>query len=305
MRRESKIETLSQTERAELINRLHRRQDGLSYISGKPIDLQIDKVDVDHIVSLDRHGPDDEVNWGLVLESENRSKKARDLQLMRYIYQFRAHKEQYLSIQRDFTLGDALQEFFPNRIRVKAEADNEKIQILFNEDGETQRITSPLIADGNDSSIVSFSGLLPFSILFHDSIINPRTIVDLEPLIEEFYVGNPQLQPSLGILNLDDNEEGEIRLFDGQHKAAAQLYIRNKSLYVRVFVNANEALLKRTNFRAHTSLAQIHFPHMITDKVGHDLFTIDFEPYLEEVDWHKANEKSFLNRPGFPGGSIF
>lgn len=296
MARQTKLDSLTREEREALIDRLWRRQGSCSYISTRPIDLTVDAVDIDHIVSLDRGGIDSESNWGLVLRTENRSKGNRDLQLMRYIYEFRQQRDEYLSRKRDFTLGDALNEFYPERKRVKAEISENVIKISFRDRGETKRLQFPLLVDQVDRTTKSFVGMLPFAILYHDTAINPRSIVDLEPMIQEFYNKNPQLLPSLAIMEVDDDGDGRILVFDGQHKAAAQLYVRGPRLLVRVFVNADRPKIKRTNFRAHTSLAQIHFPQLISDKVGHDLFALEFEPFLETADWDEESENSFLKR---------
>jgi len=296
MVRETQLDRLTTEERKELMERLHRRQDGRSYISRKPIDLRVHEVEIDHIVSLDRGGIDNESNWGLVFKSENRSKGTKDLQLIRYIYQFREHRDRYISSKRDFTFGHALKEFYPKRDTVKVEISGNIIKILFKDEGNVEKLEFPLLVDEVDKTVKSFIGMLPFTILFHDSTINPRSIVDLEPMIEEFYNKNPQLLPSLAILYVDGSGEGRIMVFDGQHKAAAQLYVRSPRLFVRIFVGIEKAKIKRTNFRAHTLLAQIHFPQLISDKVGHDLFTLDFEPYLEVVDWDDGSEVSFLKK---------
>lgn len=296
MRQKSKLDKLITEEKKELIKRLYKRQDGRSYISGNTIDLKIDDVEIDHIVSLDRKGIDNESNWGLVLKSENRSKGTKDLQLMRYVYQFRQHRDKYLSSKKDFTFGDALTEFYPKRYSVKAEISENTIKISFKERKEAKKIEFPLLVDEVDKTVRSFIGMLPFTILFHDSTINPRSIVDLEHMIEEFYNKNPQLLPSLAVLNIVNNNDGRISVFDGQHKAAAQLYVRSPRLFVRVFLNINRSKIKRTNFRAHTLLAQIHFPQLISDKVGHDLFALEFEPYLETMDWDDGSESSFLKK---------
>lgn len=76
-----------------MIERIHKRQDGHSYISGKSIDLKTHEVEIYHTVSLDRRGIDNESNWRLVFKSENQSKGTKNLQLMRYIYRFRKHKD--------------------------------------------------------------------------------------------------------------------------------------------------------------------------------------------------------------------
>jgi len=298
MRKPSAFDKLTKEEKKETIDRLLLRQGGVSYISGKVIDLSINKVEVDHIVALDRNGPDNESNWGVVIDTENSSKGARDLQLMRYLYTFRRHSEKYLKEKRDFNLGDALSEFFPNRVGVSVKYNDERTQVTisFLEEKENRSIEFPLLVDSIDKITKSFVGMLPFNILNHDATINPRSIVDLEPLIEEFYNFNPQLFPSLAILEVDINGKGTINIFDGQHKAAAQLYNRGQNLLLRVFVNVEKAKITRTNLRAHTIVAQIHFPQLITDKVGHDLFKIEFEPYIDKVDIEKQSEHSFIKQ---------
>lgn len=112
------LDRFTEDERRQLIERLLTVQGHKSYISGKEIDLRIDQVEVDHIIALDRGGDDDESNWGVVIASENSSKGKRDLQLLRYIYDFRKHREKYLSLKRDFTFGDALGELYPIREEV-------------------------------------------------------------------------------------------------------------------------------------------------------------------------------------------
>ena len=106
------LDRFNEVKRRQLIERLLTVQNNKSYISNKDIDLRIDQVEVDHIVALDRGGLDDESNWGVVIASENSSKGKRDLQLMKYIYEFRNHRDKYLKLKRDFTFGDALQEMF-------------------------------------------------------------------------------------------------------------------------------------------------------------------------------------------------
>ena len=296
MARRSMINELKPGERTELIERLYKQQDGLSYISKKDIDLKVDEVEIDHIVSIDRGGIDNESNWGLVLKQENKSKGTKDLQLMRHIYQFRQHKDKYLSMKNDFTLGDALNEFTKNKYPIKIEMSEKDIKMSYKDSNGVKKLLYPLLMDEVDKKVKSFIGMLPFEILYHDASINPRSIIDLEPMIEEFYNKNPQLFPSLALLNSDGEDNEKIMLFDGQHKAAAQLYVRSPKLFVRVFVDVDKSQIKRTNFRAHTLLAQIHFPQLITDKVGHDLFNLEFEPFLETTDRDSETERTFIKK---------
>src|SRR4030042_410718 len=116
-------------------------------------------------------------------------------------------------------------------------------------------------------------------------------------MIEEFYNGDPQLQPSLATLSVEGNNgQARILVFDGQHKAAAQLYARRDRLFVRVFVNYNRDHLKQTNYRAHTKLAQVHFPQLINDRVGADLFKEEFTKFLQGQDLNKVSEDTFFGK---------
>src|SRR5207253_6715772 len=122
-RLESKLDSLAEGEKRELIRRLHTRQGQKCYVCGREINLTIDKVDIDHIKKLGV-GPDEEQNWGLTHESCNRSKGARDLQLMQYIYDFRLLKDAYVNVNKDFTVGDALEKLQPQRQEVVARIDD-------------------------------------------------------------------------------------------------------------------------------------------------------------------------------------
>lgn len=290
------LDRFSEEERRQLIKRLLTLQGNKSYISGRDIDLRIDQVEVDHIIALDRGGDDDESNWGVVISSENASKGKRDLQLLKYIYQFRNHRDKYLSLKRDFTFGDALGELFPERKEVIYDLADDTITLKFKSNGGTAVLKYPIISDNLDNSIKSFVGMVPVEIVNHDSSINPRSIVDLEVMIEEFYNKNPQLFPSLATFDLTSSGKAKIMVFDGQHKAAAQLYLRSKMFFLRVFVNIDKAKIKKTNLRAHTIVAQIHFPKLIQDKVGHDLFSVEFEPFAEKTDQTKCSELSFIKQ---------
>ena len=290
------LDGLTEEERRRLIERLLTVQSNKSYISGKEIDLRIDQVEVDHIIAFDRGGDDDESNWGVVIASENSSKGKRDLQLLKYIYQFRSHMDKYLALKRDFTFGDALGEIYPAREEVLYDLTDNTITLKYKSKGETVVLTYPILSDTLDRSAKSFIAMIPFEIINHDVSINPRSIVDLEVMIEEFYDKNPQLFPSLATLDVISDGKAKIMAFDGQHKAAAQLYLRSKALFLRVFVNVEKAKIKRTNLRAHTVVAQIHFPKLIEDKVGHDLFWVEFQAFADKVDPTKFTELAFIKQ---------
>lgn len=299
------FDKLPKNDRQRIINELHEHQKGKCYLCEKIIDLS-QPVDVDHIRSKDRGGLDNRNNWGLTHAPCNRSKGNRDLDLQRYIIRFQeARKIHSLSGQSEdtFTVGVALDLHGGAKRevvgRIDVDKDGSEIFITTWEIGG-QIITYKhyILKDQNNKEVKSFTALVPIEYTFHDADINPRSIVDLEPFIEEFYRGHPQLQPSLAHLSIDITEgsgKGKIFIFDGQHKAAAQLFLGNRMLYLRVFLNTDIKLLKTTNFGAHTKLAQIRFPMAIQDKVGHDIFRPALEEYLNLIeDRSGIKESSFF-----------
>lgn len=297
----TKIDELREEQRDSLKKQLHNNQNGQCYICKKAILLDSDPTNIDHITALDKGGVDDINNWGLTHSRCNKSKGTKDLQLQRYLFIFQEHLEKYTNLNtksQDFTVGNALDEFFPNRKDTHLKIESNKITLHFDIDNKQINEDYQLLIDQNDASCKSFVGMMPFKYIFHDKNINPRSIVDLEPMIQEFYEKNPQLQPSLAYVQFGEpNGQSKIMLFDGQHKAAAQLYVGKDRLFCRVFINPDIQKLKEVNFRAHTKLAQIHFPQMINDKVGHDIFEDAFAKYSVKHDYRIVNdtEKDFLN----------
>jgi len=311
------LDGLSPQQREDLIRRLHDLQEGCCYISGEPIDLQVHEVDLDHITARSRGGSDDESNIGLALAHHNRSKGVRDLELQRRIYRFYrdldsrtkgAGKGELL------TVGDVLQKVpGAGRLVSLTRLDLPVIRLAWTSgDGQPCSMDLPLIFDKSADPLVRAScfGHLPPEIVHHSNL-NPRSIHDLEPMIEEFYYQHPQMQPSLAYFEPSSpgKSTGRIMLFDGQHKAAAQLYNRANGLLCRVFLansmENDERLkqfveeLRRTNFRAHTKLAQLHFAQFIEDKVGHALYTDDREDLVRRLKQLGGDQKEITERRAY------
>lgn len=296
-RRKSKLDDLTQDARQELIRKLYDAQGGKCYVCAKEMNLSVHKVDIDHILALDRSGPDDESNWGLTHDNCNRSKGTRDLQLQRILVEFRDHVDKYTTRGSTLTLDEALSELSPERQEVGYIIQDKQITISWTDGNSPKTETYQMLEEPGTPPAKSFLARIPFVCLFHDNEINPRSIVDLEPMIEEFYRGYVQLQPSLATLSSEGPEgKSQILVFDGQHKAAAQLYARRKRLFVRVFVDYNKNKLKETNFRAHTKLAQVHFPQLINDRVGSDLFIEEYDKFRLSADPQRDSERAFFQR---------
>lgn len=292
------LRSLSPRERDELKEKLFHQQGHLCFICDKEMDLRTHSLDLDHKIAVSLGGPDDPCNFVLAHSKCNRSKGIRDLQLQRYIEQFRDFVNKKLlekGINANITVGDVLLNKGGSKADVALDIYDDTVKISYESNSLPHTMSFQLIKDLKNVQILSFVGMIPKEIIFHDTDINPRSIADLEPMIEEFYQKRPQLQPSLAYITLNKDNKGKIRLFDGQHKAAAQLINGADKLLVRIFVNPDVDLINKTNFRAHTKLSQVHFPQLIADKVGHSIFEEEFLSFCARADIDKQSEKTFID----------
>ena len=137
-----------------------------------------------------------------------------------------------------------------------------------------------------------FFAVFPLEYLHHDDRINPRSIgANIRALIEEFLQKRPQLHVSLGWWAPDDDGDGPVKVFDGQHKAAAQILLGVSELPIRVFVNPDLQVLLTTNTNAGSKLRQVAFDVAVMRHLGSTLFVERVAQYqqmkgLAEADYH-------------------
>src|SRR6516165_2404666 len=87
------LSRLSHQDRQALAKRLWAQQNGKCFISEKPIDLDLDEFEIDHIIPTRDNGKDDPSNFALTLASYNRSKQAADLRIARVLARFDSIKD--------------------------------------------------------------------------------------------------------------------------------------------------------------------------------------------------------------------
>lgn len=126
---------------------------------------------------------------------------------------------------------------------------------------------------------------LPIEYLQHDDRINPRAIGSrIRGLINEFLSGKPQLHISLA-WGVVQNGTMELKVFDGQHKAAAQMLLGIRELPVRLFLIQNPdhdlKVLLEANTNAGTYLRQVAFDQATQRYLGSQL-------YWEKIDEFRA-----------------
>ena len=102
-------------------------------------------------------------------------------------------------------------------------------------------------------------------------------------MVEEFHKKLPQLHVSLGWINTSEGSEARIQIFDGQHKAAAQVLLGARSLPVRVFIDPDTNVLLTANTNAGTTLRQVAFDKSVQRSLGSSLLSNRIDRYREET----------------------
>lgn len=254
------LRALSGPERDQVVQELWQAQNGKCFISEKPIDLELQRgsLDIDHVIPTRDGGKDDISNWALAFSHYNRSKQATDLRVARVLARFEALKAD-VDDARGVNLGHVLGSVGGATRKFAIKVGAEDISYSLADIGETSVVTAPLWTD-------QLSGLkhtfvkLPIEYLHHDDRLNPRGIgSNIRGLIIEFFHKFPQLHVPLAWLDTAENGGGKIRIFDGQHKAAAQILLGVRELPVRLFVDPDPDLLLTANTHAGTTLRQVAF----------------------------------------------
>lgn len=134
-----------------------------------------------------------------------------------------------------------------------------------------------------------FYALIPIQYLQNDHSLQPRPLrqPSLWGLYKHF---QNHTQPTPSICRLD--EQGRLLLFDGQHKAAAQIWAGRTAVECKVYVCPDAARIRETNMEAHQSFRQMSFyAYELTRKYA-DIFGENWEAYLT-LDGHKS-ENGFV-----------
>lgn len=267
------LNRLNLNERQTLEQKLHSLQGGHCFICEQPIDLQIHKgqLDIDHVIPLKVGGKDDPSNFALAHLSCNRSKQASNLEVARVLQRFSRLKEKLEPENRSPDLGNILQQAGGGCYQLGFSISGGHIRYSLAEMGDNTIISVPVHVD-ELSGFRYFFAKLPIQYLAHDSHINPRSIgPNIAKLVEEFYQRRPQLHVPLGWIRSDGGKSA-IHVFDGQHKAAAQIMLGAKALPVRVFIDPDPDTLITTNTNAGTTLKQVAFDKSVQRHLGSSLY---------------------------------
>jgi hypothetical protein len=275
---------LKPEERQQLIQKLHGMQHGYCFICEQAIDLQVHKnsIDIDHVIPLNVGGKDDSSNFALTHDSCNRSKQASNLEVARILFRFKRLKDDLAAENRSPNLGDLLAQAGGGNQSLGFKVSDRDITFSFGEIGDNALRTVPVYQD-ELSGFRFFFAKLPIQYLAHDDHINPRSIgPNISKLVEEFYQRRPQLHVPLAWMRSHD-ERSAIHVFDGQHKAAAQIMLGARELPVRVFVDPDPDTLITTNTNAGTTLKQVAFDKSVQRHLGSSLYQDRIERFRKET----------------------
>jgi HNH endonuclease len=278
------LSRLNQDERTDLERRLFEVQGGKCFICEDAINLTVHAgtLDVDHVEPSAAGGKDDESNWALTHASCNRSKQDANLYVARVLARFQRLRARCELEERAPNLADVLAPEGGASASLGFQIEHGQARYALSAvDDDTIR-SVPLYRD-ELSGMRYFFTRLPIEYLHHDDRINPRSIgSNIRALVKEFYSGNPQLHVALAWVDTSVNPS-EVKVFDGQHKAAAQVLLGVRWLPIRVFVDPDPQRLLDTNTRAGSTLRQVAFDKSVLRSLGHSLFNDRVRRYRKDV----------------------
>lgn len=281
------LSSLSNDDYEALTLKLLEIQNNNCFICENKIDLEIQqKTNIDHIVPLANKGKDTEDNFSVTHESCNKSKQDSNLNIARVLSKLKAIQDEISGKEnRPASLKDVLEKYEGSKYMLESDKTNGSFKYSFSEMGANDIQKVNIFKDPRSEENTCFIET-PIEYVFHDELINPRGLnLSIGKLIKEFQIGNPQLHLSLARI---DNKR--LKVFDGQHKAAAQILLGNRKLLLRVFIDPNVDRLIETNTNAGSTLRQIAFDTSIMRQLNNTLYKETVKKYQ---NLHKLSEDSF------------
>ena len=252
--------------------------------------LQASSLDIDHIEPISAGGRDGPDNFALTHHSCNRSKQASDLRVARLLASFDSLAQQIAEENRSPNLGDVLLLRGGSKYQLSVTVNGALFETTFAEMDQNEVKTFPVYEDqisGFRSTFVN----LPIEYLHHDDYINPRAIgSNLRKLLEEFHKKLPQLHISLGWIDTSQESRVRVKIFDGQHKAAAQVLLGARSLPVRIFINPDIDVLLTANTNAGTTLRQVAFDKSVQRSLGSSILSNRIDRYRTDKGLDQDDE---------------
>lgn len=282
------LSSLSKDEYSDLTKKLWNIQNHQCFICEDEIDLDLHTTNIDHIVPLANKGKDSEENFAVTHESCNKSKQDANLRIAKILQRLsKIQKTVQSETSKAASLKDILLSFNGSQHEFKYKIEDSDLKYSFSDIGDNKTHQTTIFTDDLSKEQSCFIEV-PIEYLFHDEIINPRGINNsIGKLIKEFDKKNPQLHMSLA--RIDD---GRLKIFDGQHKAVAQILLGTRKFVIRVFLAPNIDRLTETNTNAGSTLRQIAFDKSIMRQLNNTLYSERVKKY-QAVHSLKEDDYSF------------
>jgi hypothetical protein len=253
-----------------------------------------DTIDIDHVIPLNDPGKDDPSNFALTHASCNRSKQASNLEVARILQRFKHLKDRLEDENRSPNLGDVLSQAGGGNHALSFTCSGDTFTYSLSELGDNALLSVPIYVD-ELTGFRFFFAKLSIQYLAHDAHINPRSIgPNISKLIDEFYKKRPQLHVPLAWMKSSEGKSS-IFVFDGQHKAAAQIMLGAMALPVRVFIDPDQDTLITTNTNAGTTLKQVAFDKSVQRHLGSSLYQDRIQRFRKETG-RTEDDLSFSER---------
>jgi hypothetical protein len=210
------------------------------FISGEVINLQTDEYEFDHIQPYSQGGDTNIANIRVVLKTYNRRKSDQSLYEVRDNLRL---KRLFIEKKNSIKLQDILElKSFEHRA-IHITSQNGSVSITDGTDSRTfSTFVDPIL------NVPYFYGRVPLKWVQNDDQegLQPR-VIDYKRLItlRDHLKSHPQMAPAIARL-LD----GTIRLFDGQHKVAAQILNSVSDIDIKVYISPTDEVKAKELFDA-------------------------------------------------------
>lgn len=279
------LDGLSADAKKNLSRKLWEIQNHICFICGQEIHLDVSNTNIDHIRPLANGGKDEPSNFAITHESCNKSKQDADLLVAQRLCQLNRIIKAAEGQKEVPSLKHVLMAHGGSKYTFRYTIEENQLVYSFDDVGITTIKRTEIFLDSLSHEKTDFISV-PIEYIYHDETINPRGInSSINLLIKEFHKPNPQLHLSLARV-----EDGKIKIFDGQHKAVAQIMLGVRNIVVRLFIEPDIDRLIETNTIAGSKLKQIAFDKAIVRQLHNTLYAERIRKY--QVD-HFLNEDDF------------
>jgi hypothetical protein len=259
-----------------------KTQKAICYLTG--LDLEEEMIEYDHVIPESQGGKTDISNIRIVNKTLNRKKSDKNL------IEFKAQLEieELFKNKKEITLSDLI---------IHKKITNKPIKISFDEEYAYFGEDCYKLFNCEKTNSKYFFAKIGYEYITNDveDGLQPRNI-DVKKLLElkDNFVNRPQLQPSIARFKND-----KILLFDGQHKAGANLLNNSKKLELKIYVDDREdsklfQTLMITNLEAHNKFKQTGFASSILMNKMKNVADSHFEEYLN-LDIQVHSEKGYVD----------